>query len=127
MLRRLLSILVVGALMALAVAVPAQAYPGYASWYDLPGATTASGDTYESWDYTCASNTYPLGSYLAISRGGVTITCIVTDTGGFTALGRDVDLSYQAASDLGLIWQGVGWVDIQYVGYDYGYYYGKEY
>lgn len=129
MLRRLLSIFVVGALMALLVAVPAQAYTGVASWYDLPGNYTASGDIYESYDRTCASNTYDFGTYLTVTNldNGLSTTCVVTDTGGFTAYGRDVDLSYQSAVDIGIIYAGVADVDIQVTGYDWWWFYYKQY
>ena len=94
--------------------------------YDLPGATTASGDIYESYDYTCAHRTYAFGTYLTVSRGGASITCVVTDRGPYV-YGRDLDVSYAAAADLGLIYSGVGYVDIQYSGYDSGWYYGLQY
>jgi rare lipoprotein A (peptidoglycan hydrolase) len=52
---------------------------------------------------------------------------VVTDTGGFTAYGRDVDLSYQSALDIGIIYSGVATVDIQYAGKDWWWYYYKQY
>jgi rare lipoprotein A len=110
-------------LFSLMLASPAFAYGGYASWYDAPGQLTASGDYYESYDYTCASWYYDFGTYLTVSRGGSSITCVVTDRGGY----YDLDLSYQAAADLGLIYRGVGAVDIYISGYDYYWYYGKQY
>ena len=124
--KRVLSILVLAVVMAMTVAGPAQAYTGYASWYDMPGAVTASGDYYESYDYTCAHRTYAFGTYLTVSRGGVSITCVVTDRGPYI-YSRDLDVSYAAAADLGLIYSGVGRVDIQYAGRDWWWYYGKQY
>lgn len=109
-------------------AVPAFAYSGVASWYDIPGGITAGGDYLTSDDMTCASNTYPLGTYLDITYKGVTVRCVVTDTGGFTALGRDVDLNYGVASQLpGFISAGVDYVDIQYAGEDPYWHYFKQY
>jgi rare lipoprotein A len=127
--KRVVSVLVLALLMALAICGPAQAYTGVASWYDLPGNYTASGDVYESYDRTCASNTYGFGTYLTVTnlRTGASTTCVVTDTGGFTAYGRDVDLSYQSALDIGIIYSGVATVDIQYAGKDWWWYYYKQY
>jgi rare lipoprotein A len=127
--KRVLSILALALAMSLVLAMPAQAYTGVASWYDLPGNYTASGDVYESYDRTCASNTYDFGTYLTVTNlaNGWSTTCVVTDTGGFTELGRDVDLSYQSAVDIGIIYAGVADVDIQVSGYDYWWYYYKQY
>jgi rare lipoprotein A len=93
----------------------------------LPGNYTASGDVYESYDYTCASNVYPFGTYLLVSYGGNSIVCVVTDTGGFDAYGRDLDVSYAMARDLGLLYVGVDYVDIQYYGEDPYWHYYKQY
>jgi rare lipoprotein A (peptidoglycan hydrolase) len=110
------------------IASPAFAYSGVASWYDLPGNYTASGDVLGSYDQTCASNTYNFGTYLNITYNGVTVQCVVTDTGGFTAYGRDVDLNYGVAYQLpGFMYAGVDYVDIQYAGYDPYWYYYKQY
>jgi rare lipoprotein A len=112
--KRVVSVLVLALLMALAICGPAQAYTGVA---------------YESYDRTCASNTYGFGTYLTVTnlRTGASTTCVVTDTGGFTAYGRDVDLSYQSALDIGIIYSGVATVDIQYAGKDWWWYYYKQY
>jgi rare lipoprotein A len=125
--KRVLTVLVLALAMSLAVAVPAQA--DVASWYDLPGNYTASGDIYESYDRTCASNTYDFGTYLTVTNlyNGWSTTCVVTDTGAFDYYGRDVDLSYQSAVDIGIIYVGVANVDIQYAGRDWWWYYYKQY
>jgi rare lipoprotein A (peptidoglycan hydrolase) len=123
-----LKVVLLSALMLLALALPAYAYSGLASWYDIPGGITASGDRLTSDDVTCASNDYPMGSYLNITYRGVTVTCVVTDTGGFTALGRDVDLNYGTAVQLpGFLRVGVDYVGIEYAGQDSNWYYGKQY
>jgi hypothetical protein len=58
----------------------------------------------------------------------VTVQCTVTDTGGFSYLGRDVDLNYGVAYQLpGFTYAGVDYVDIEYAGYDPYFYYGKQY
>lgn len=109
------------------MALPASAYTGVATWYDLPGNYTASGDVYESYDYTCASNTYAFGTYLMISHNGYSLVCVVTDTGAFTYYGVDVDLSYAAARDLDLLYVGIDDVDIEYYGADPTWFSYKQY
>jgi rare lipoprotein A (peptidoglycan hydrolase) len=124
------------AIFTFLLAAPASAYTGVASYYDLTGNYTASGDVLEYDDLTCASPlnpdgtpVYAFGTYLRISWGGASVTCVVTDTGGFAALGRDVDMNVGVANAVGFAQSGVGvdYVDIEVVGYDEGWYYGRQY
>jgi rare lipoprotein A len=127
--KRLLSIFALVLALTMITALPASAYSGLASWYG-PGfyyQYTASGDVFEPWDYTCASNEWALGTYLNITYNGYTLTCVVTDTGAFDTYGRSVDLSEGMATDLGLLYVGVDYVDIQYAGYDESWHYYKQY
>ena len=73
---------------ALLFASEAQAEP--ATWYDLTGNYTASGDVLGYYDMTCASPldwygypVYPMGTYLYVEDNytGAGGTCVVTDTG----------------------------------------------
>ena len=105
----------------------AEASPGVASWYDLTGNYTASGDILEANDRTCASNTFPFGTHLLVTYNGVSAHCRVTDTGGFTALGRDLDVNVYVGQRLGIISTGVAPVQIQVVGYDENWFYGRQY
>jgi rare lipoprotein A (peptidoglycan hydrolase) len=127
--KRYLSIIVLATLFALLGAAPAQAYTGVASYYDLSGNYTASGDVLEYDDLTCASVAYPFGTYLTITWHGASVTCVVTDTGGFAYLGRDVDMNIGVANALGFAQSGVGvdYVDIQYAGYDPWWHWYKQY
>jgi len=92
-----------------------------ASWYgsDFHGRPTASGDTYDMNAFTCAHREYPFGTRLKITYLSTdkSTSCLVNDRGPFID-GRDIDLSYAAAKDLGLISAGTGPVRIEYIGRD---------
>lgn len=79
------------------------AYTAMAAWYGpgFNGEPTASGRVYNQDDFSCASRTLPLGSWLALTRGTARIVVLVTDRGPY-ASGRDLDLSKAAADALGL-------------------------
>jgi rare lipoprotein A len=72
------------------------------SWYGpgFNGRPTASGQTFNQDDYTCASRTLPLGTVLALTRGSHRIIVYVNDRGPYIS-GRDLDLSMAAAQALG--------------------------
>jgi rare lipoprotein A len=95
-----------------------------ASWYgpDFHGKPTASGEIFDMNAFTCAHREYPFGTLLKITylSNDKTTNCMVNDRGPFVD-GRDVDLSYAAARDLGLIPAGTGAVRIECVGRDNGY------
>lgn len=95
-----------------------------ASWYgpDFHGKPTASGEIYDMNAFTCAHREYPFGTMLKITylSNDKTTNCLVNDRGPFVD-GRDVDLSYAAAKDLGLIPAGTGVVRIECVGRDNSY------
>ncbi len=121
--KSLLKMLFVAGVMVLSVAFvqkSAQATPMVASWYGpgFQGATTASGEPFNMYDYTAASPYLPFGTQLQVCyQGCVTVT--VNDRGPY-AYGRQLDLSYGAAQAIGLY--GVGTVDATVVGYSPSYY-----
>ena len=84
-----------------------------ASWYGpgLEGNLTASGDVFEPCtEYTAAHRYLPFGTELLVCYN----TCVVvevTDRGPYV-YGRDLDLSYAAAEEIGLIYAGVGVVEV---------------
>jgi len=84
------------------------------SWYgnEFHGRTTASGQTFNENDFTCASRILPFGTRIALTRGERRIVVVVTDRGPFVA-GRDLDLSKAAAQALGF--NGVVTVQAEYV------------
>jgi rare lipoprotein A len=92
-----------------------------ASWYgpDFHGRPTASGEIYDMNAFTCAHREYPFGTKLKITylSNDKTTNCLVNDRGPFID-GRDIDLSYAAAKDLGMIPAGTGAVRIKYMGRD---------
>jgi len=102
-----------------------EAYPesGYAvaSWYgrDFHGKPTSSGEIFDMNALTCAHREYPFGTLLKVTNvsNNKSVDCLVNDRGPFVA-GRDLDLSYAAAREIGLIGTGTSKVRIQYIGRD---------
>ena len=100
--------------------------PGYAvaSWYgpDFHGKPTSSGEIFNMYALTCAHKEYPFGTRLEVTNisNNKTVNCIVNDRGPFVE-GRDLDLSYAAAKEIGLIEQGIGNVRVEYTGRDTSY------
>lgn len=103
-------------------------YPdsGYAvaSWYgaEFHGKPTSSGEIFNMHAMTCAHRSYPFGTKLMITNISTNkkAYCIVNDRGPFIE-GRDIDLSYAVAKEIGLIQDGVGRVRIDYSGRDDSY------
>jgi rare lipoprotein A len=82
-----------------------------ASWYgrDYHQKPTASGEPFDMYANTLAHKTLPLGTQVRLTNTatGKTLVGKVNDRGPFIP-GRDVDLSYGMARELGLVSQGVG-------------------
>jgi rare lipoprotein A len=80
---------------------------GKASFYGgsdgLDGQTTANGDTFDHHEHTAASRVIPLGSKARVTnlKNGESTTVTITDRGPL-ARGRKIDLSKDAARDIGL-------------------------
>lgn len=79
-----------------------------ASWYSLPGATTACGEQLDAGTLGVANKTLPCGTKVTLRVGSRSITVPVIDRGPYVA-GRDYDLTYatKQALDVGgvsLIW-----------------------
>jgi rare lipoprotein A len=94
---------------------------GESSWYGgngdgFAGKPTASGETFNPSDLTCAHRTLPLGTRLEVENlaNGRTVTVKVNDRGPY-ARGRILDLSKRAAKDLGFLNDGVAQVRIRTV------------
>ena len=92
------------------VSLPADAECGGASYYSdgLAGAQTASGEIYDPGKYTAAHKTLPFGTNVRVTRvdDGRSVEVTVNDRGPFIE-GRVIDLSRDAAEDIGLIIDGV--------------------
>jgi len=108
-----------------------ETYPPYpdatyavASWYgpDFHGRPTASGEIFNMHAFTCAHREYPFGTKLKVTNisNNRTVSCLINDRGPFID-GRDLDLSYAAAKEIGIIEPGTCTVRIEYLGRDTAY------
>ncbi len=95
-----------------------------ASWYgdDFHGRPTSSGERYDMNALTAAHKTMKFGTKLRVTSPDTNKSVIVTvnDRGPFI-WGRDLDLSYGAAKEIGFAEKGVGKVKIEYLGRDMRY------
>ncbi|MDP2173765.1 MAG: septal ring lytic transglycosylase RlpA family protein [Candidatus Cloacimonadaceae bacterium] len=98
---------------------PPGAPPGermVASYYygKFHGRKTASGERFDQYALTCAHKSLPFQTILKITnlKNGKTVVVRVTDRGPFIR-GRDIDLSYAAAKEIGMLKTGVQRVDVQ--------------
>jgi len=78
---------------------------GIASWYgggEKLNKYTASGEIFDPEGYTCASWYYPFGTYLKVTnlRNGKSVIVRVNDRGPAKRLGRIVDLTKKAFSEI---------------------------
>ncbi|MGC9362333.1 MAG: septal ring lytic transglycosylase RlpA family protein, partial [Candidatus Syntrophosphaera sp.] len=86
-----------------------------ASYYggSFHGRRTANGEIYNKYALTCAHKTLPFETLLKITNpdSGKQVVVRVNDRGPFIR-GRDVDLSYGAAKELGMVRAGVIEVEV---------------
>lgn len=91
---------------------------GIASWYGTKfhGKRTSSGEPYDMYAMTAAHKTLPLPSYVEVTNldNGRKVLVKVNDRGPFHG-GRVIDLSYSAATKLGIVAKGTGNVEIKAV------------
>lgn len=89
---------------------------GLASWYgrQFHGRKTASGDQFDMYALTAAHRSLPLNCYIRVTNqsNGKSVVVKVNDRGPFHG-NRVLDLSYAAASQLGITQKGVGNVTIE--------------
>jgi rare lipoprotein A len=89
---------------------------GVASWYGkkFHGRPTSSGEPYDMYAMTAAHRTLPLPTYVRVSNleNGRSIVVRVNDRGPFLH-NRLIDLSYAAASKLGIVGRGTGVVELE--------------
>lgn len=92
---------------------------GIASWYgkDFHGKKTSNGEIYNMYAMTAAHKTLPLGTYVRVHHleNGKKIDVRINDRGPFVR-GRIIDLSYTAASKIGLVGPGTAKVEIYALG-----------
>lgn len=95
-----------------------------ASWYgeQFHGRPTSSGERYDMYGLTAAHKTMKFGTKLRVTNPDTDKSTIVTvnDRGPFIS-GRDLDLSYGAAKEIGLAEKGVGKVKIEFLERDMRY------
>lgn len=88
---------------------------GKASWYgeEQHGLPTASGEDFDMKAFTAAHRKLPLGSVVKVTnvRNGRSVLVTVNDRGPYAG-NRIIDLSYVAASRLGMVRQGVASVKL---------------
>ena len=88
---------------------------GIASWYGTKfhGRRTSSGEPYDMYAMTAAHKTLPLPTYVRVTNldNGRSVVLRVNDRGPFHA-NRVIDLSYTAASKLGILSKGTGSVEV---------------
>ncbi len=88
---------------------------GIASWYGskFHGRRTSSGETYDMYAMTAAHTTLPLPTYARVTNleNGRSIVVKINDRGPFHD-NRIIDLSYTAASKLGILEKGTGMVEV---------------
>lgn len=95
-----------------------------ASWYgrQFHGKPTASGEIFDMNAPTAAHKKLPFGTKLLVinpdNEKSTTVT--ITDRGPYI-WGRELDLSYKAASDIGMIGAGVATVKVVFLGTDHKY------
>ena len=95
-----------------------------ASWYGpkFHGRPTSSGDIFNMYAKTCAHKEYPFGTRVRVTNteNDRSAECIVNDRGPFVE-GRDVDLSYAVAKEIGMIGTGTARVLLVAEGRDNSY------
>lgn len=91
---------------------------GIASWYGTKfhGRRTSSGEIYDMYAMTAAHKTLPLPSYVEVTNleNGRKVVVKVNDRGPFHD-NRLIDLSYSAATKLGIVDKGTGLVDVRVI------------
>ena len=96
-----------------------QSMAATASWYGgkFHGRTTASGETFNKWAMTTASNSHKMGTKLLVTNkaNGKSVVVKVNDTGGFKKYGRTLDLSRGAFAKIADINKGLIEVTIKKV------------
>ncbi len=89
---------------------------GIASWYGsgFQGRRTSSGEPYDMYSMSAAHKTLPLPTYVRVRNldNGRQVVVRVNDRGPFHP-GRLIDLSYAAASRLGMLRRGTAHVEVE--------------
>lgn len=116
---RILSVFLFAALLLMGAAGDVQArsvdQTGVASYYAdmFHGRTTASGEVFNQAALTAAHRTLPFGTRVTVTRqdNGRQVDVVINDRGPFVR-GRVIDLSKEAARELGMLHSGTAPVNI---------------
>ena|SRR5690606_16234259 len=96
-----------------------QTLSGTASWYGgkFHGRRTANGETYNQHALTAAHRYLPFGTEVVVTNqnNGRSVVVRINDRGPFSG-GRIIDLSHQAASQIGMINSGTAKVTVEVIG-----------
>ena len=91
---------------------------GKASFYgeEFHGRKTASGETFNKWDYTCAHKKLPFNTKVKVTnlQNQKTVLVRVNDRGPFVK-DRIIDLSFAAAKKIGMVKDGVVKVKVEVI------------
>lgn len=97
---------------------PIKAWVGNASWYGpaFDGRKTANGERYNAESLTAAHPNLPFGSVVRIvnPRNGQFEVVRINDRGPYQE-GREIDVSYRVARNIGLIHSGVSQVRLELI------------
>lgn len=95
---------------------PIRVWHGLASWYGprFQGRLTANGERFDMGAPTAAHQSLPFGSLLRVTnpRTGRSAVVRINDRGPYVE-GRELDVSFQAATRLGLVHGGVARLKIE--------------
>lgn len=95
---------------------PIRSFVCLSSWYgaDFDGQLTADGEIYDMYGQTAAHPTLPLGSVVRVMNLSTRRSAIVriNDRGPYVP-GRDLDVSYQVARELGFVRRGTARVRVE--------------
>jgi len=89
-----------------------------ASFYgeEFHGKLTSNGEVFDMYGLTAAHKSLPFGTILQVTypSTGKSVNIVINDRGPFIP-GRDLDLSYGAAKQIGLVNDGVGQVKVKVI------------
>ncbi len=96
-------------------------FSGIASWYgrDFHGKRTSNGEYYNMYDMTAANKTLPMNTMVKVTNLNNSRSAVVriNDRGPFVRT-RIIDLSYAAASRLGVVAHGTAPVRLEVIGFN---------
>jgi len=103
----------VGILLWAGLAQPVSADPMTVTWYgaEYPASNTANGETFDRWGYTAAHSHWTFGTWVQVTNpsNGKSVIVRINDRAAVGFL----DISEQAAIDLGIKVQGIATLEVK--------------